>query len=153
MSEEDQAKTITFFQALNSVSVDNGFDMGLVISESAKASDLVGLIPPKASSEIISITSKDHPDDILNKIIKAFESKKWVILEMEDVYMPGRLYNQLRLLSISNRLEITNLMGNDEKEVVVKQPIESRIFVIANENISQKLGVPFMSLFGSVLKI
>ena len=153
MQEETQIKAITFFQALESVSANNTFGIGLVLSESIKASDLVGLIPPKSSSEIIAITSKDHPDEILKKIIELFKNKKWIILEMEEAYLPGRLYNQLRLLSVNNRLEINNLMGSEEKEVIVRQPEESRIFVVTNEKISQELGAHFMSLFGSVLKI
>ena len=44
-------------------------------------------------------------------------------------------------------------MGSNEKEIIVEQPLESKVFAIATKEISETLGVPFMSLFGSVLKI
>lgn len=153
MSEEDQVKTITFFQALNTVTPNNTFDMGLVVSQSGKVNDLIGLIPTQASYEIVAVSSKEHPDDILKKIVEAFQNKKWVILELEEAYMPGRLYNQLRLLSLENKLEVVNLMSSNEQETVIQQPEESRVFVVTNKEVSEKLGVSFMSLFGSVLNI
>ena len=151
ISQKNQIQTITYFQALNTVSGGQNFDLGLVITKNGKAGDLVGLMPAAANIEVFSLSSKDHPDDALKKLIEALKSHKWFVLELEDDYMPGRIYNQLRLLATTNKMEVVNLLGSKEKETVIKQSADSRIVVVTNHKIAKKLGYQFTRLFGSVL--
>ena len=152
-SEEEQIKTITFFQALDNVLNGQNFDLGLVVTNRFKAEDFLGLIPPKATADIFTLTTKEHPDDAILQIVESFKSNKWFILELQESYMPSQLYGQLRSLSVSNRLDIQNLLGSDEKEMIVEQPKESRVVVITTNEIAEKLGNQFKGLFGPVLNI
>ncbi len=148
----DGKKLTLFFQGLRDFSYQGVFDMGLIISNHAPKKDaLAKFLPKKSDLEIISVNQNSFPDEIISKIIEGFDAKKWIVIDLEDGSMPGRLYNQLRLLAAVNRIQIFHLAGRRNEEVNVKQPGESRVVVVSSrENLERIENPTFINLFGVV---
>jgi len=156
MSTKEQEKNLKkFFEAIDRVTNRGLYDLGLVVkTEKQKTSDLVRLIPKDKRAEVFKFNNKLIADDLLKFIIKIFEEKKWGFIELEDIFLPGKVYNQLRLLSISNRLQVLGLAGSKEGEINLKQPKESRIIMIGNEDILSQIKIPtFLRLFGPIINL
>lgn len=152
MITKGQKDNITsFFQALEKVSHQGLYDLGLIVkTPKLKTSDLIQLIPKGKKAEIFKFNNKLIADDLIKFIIKVFEDKKWGLIELEDGFLPSTAYNQLRLLSINNRLQIFE----QEKEINWKQPEECRLIIIGDEEVLSQIKIPtFLRLFGPIINL
>ena len=155
MITKEQEKNIKeFFEAIDKVSNQGLYDLGLVVkTKKQKVENLKKLVPKGAKAEVLKFNSKLIADDLLKFMIKIFKEKKWGLIELEDGFLPGRAYNQLRLLSANNRLQIFDLAGENE-EINLKQPKESRIIIVGNEDILSQIKIPtFLRLFGPIINL
>lgn len=153
-SQKQREKIKKFFEAIDKVSHEPGdlYDLGLIISDTHKVEDLISLSPYPKRTEVFNLSSEVHPDNFLKALIQAFRNKKWLLVEIRDGYLPGRIYNQLRLLSLQNRLQIFNL--GDEEEINYKMPPESRIVFLSSQESLSKINNPtFLKLFGPIIRI
>lgn len=138
-----------FIKAVELVKVENLWSMGLVVNKSGKRIFWNKLIKkPKVKVEIISDKTET---EILKEIFKGIKSKKWIILEIKD-NLSSKVYSQLKLLSISNRIQFK------EKENIVdlQQTEKTRIIVTGLKeviNLVQKQHPDFKNLFGPVITI
>lgn len=142
---------VSFFQALEKISHQGLYDLGLIIkTPKLKTADLIKLIPRGKKAEIFRFNIKSAADDLIRFIVKIFQEKKWGLIELEDGFLPSRAYNQLRLLSINNRLQIFE----QEKEINLKQPEECRLIIIGNEEVLSQIKIPtFLRLFGPIINL
>jgi len=94
-----------------------------------------------------------YADDFLKKLVEAFRSKKWFIVEVKHTYFPGPVYNQLRLIDRLGRIQILNLEG--EKEVLdMKMPQESRLVLIMEKDILDNFEIPnVLNLIGPIKEV
>jgi len=156
MISKTQKETIKkFFQAIDKVLHSPGdlCDLGLIISDKIKINDLIDLTPYPERVEVFNLSEKNSPDEFLNKLVECFKNKKWSLVELKDGYFPSTIYNPLRILSIQNRLQISDLTGKQEA-IDLRIPEESRIiFLIDQENLSKINNTDFIKLFGPVIKI
>jgi hypothetical protein len=157
MKKLDQIQKLNkFFQALEKVSHPPGelYDLGLILKENNWGiNELKKAVPYPERTEVFELNEKIHPDEFLKKIINCFENKKWLLVEVENGYLPGRIYNQLRLLSCQNRLQVFNLIG-EKDEINLKMPKETRIVFIFNKESLAKVNIPnFLALFGPIIKL
>jgi len=73
---------------------------------------------------------------------------------LEDGFLPAKAYNQLRLLSINNHLQVFDLADKKGEEADIKQPKESRIIIVGNEEVLSKIKIPtFLRLFGPIINL
>lgn len=151
-----QKETIKkFFQAIDKVlhSPGNLCDLGLIISDKIKINDLIDLTPYPERVEVFNLSEKNGSDEFVNKLVECFKNKKWSLVELKDGYLPSIIYNQLRILSAQNRLQVPDLAGKQEV-IDLKMPEESRIvFLINQESLSKINNTDFIKLFGPVIKI
>ena len=156
MVQTQQEQLKKFFMALEKVSHLPGelYDMGLVVSDEIKIEDLSGVLEESGiASEKFILSIETNADDFLKKIMQVFENKKWLLVEIINGYLPAKIYNQLRLLSIQNRLQLLDLMDNNKIEDI-KMPKESRVvFWATQRSIAQIANPGFINLFGPVIKI
>ena len=152
-AKTDKKRLELLFKGLKEFSCEGIFDMGLIISKSVpKKSELDQFFPKGIQHEVISVGKESFPDDVIAEILDAFQDKKWVVISLEDGVLPGRLYNQLRLLATLNRIQIMNLTGKNEANV--RQPKESRVVLVSSKENLEKIENPtFMNLFGMVADI
>lgn len=153
---KSQKETIKkFFQAIDKVLHSPGdlCDLGLIISDKIKINDLIDLTPYPEKVEVFDLSEKGSSDEFVNKLGECFKNKKWSLVELKDGYLPGGIYNQLRILSVQNRLQISDLA--DGQEIIdLRMLEESRIvFLINQENLSKINNTDFIKLFGPVIKI
>lgn len=143
-----------FFEALKKVSHGPGeiYDLGLIISNNLKPKDLIKFAPQPEKTEVFCLSEKNNPREFLKTLIGVFEEKKWLLIELIDGYLPSEVYNQLRLLSINNRLQIFNLDNKEKTDL--KMPKESRVvFLASKESIAKIIEPSFLNLFGPVINI
>lgn len=151
INKKQKTELENFFLVLNRVSSHGLYDLGLIVkTKKQKMMDLVKFIPKAKKAEIFRFNSKLIADDLLKFIIKVFEEKKWGLIELEDGFLPGRAYNQLRMLSTNNRLQIFD----KEKEMNLKQPEECQLIIIGNEEVLSQIKIPtFLRLFGPIINL
>ncbi len=154
VTQEQEKNLKEFFEAIDRVTNRGLYDLGLIVkTKKQKTSDLIKLIPRDKKAEIFKFNSKLMADDLLKFIIKVFKEKKWGLIKLEDIFLPGKAYNQLRLLSTSNRLQVLGLTGEKE-EINLKQPKESRIIIVGNDEVLSQIKIPtFLRLFGPTINL
>jgi len=89
-------------------------------------------------------------EDVIDKIVEAFQKNKWVFLEIKkDIDSP--LLNQLKHLANYNSFQLIDYRGKDVFEM--KMPENSRVIVFAERDfIENKISYPhFYRLFGPTL--
>ena len=156
VTKEQKRNIEKFFQALDKISHPPGdlYDLGLIISDIIKAKNLINLAPYPEKVRVFSLSEKIHPDEFLKQLVECFKNKKWLLVELKDGYLPGRIYNQLRLLSIQNRLQISDLIGKEKEIIDLEMPKESRIVFLTSQESLSKIGNPnLIKLFGPIVKI
>lgn len=154
ITQQKQIDLITFFQALDRVVSDHGFDMALVVKKKNQdTKEFLGLLPPERDGIIFTYDETAHPDDALKALLNAFENKKWFFLHVERDNISGRVYNQLRLLASINRIQIAHLIGSEEEVAEKKQPPQSRVVITVTKNTLEKLEHHIMQLFGPIIYI
>ena len=151
--QEDNLKT--FFGSLDRISNQGLYDLGLITkTKEQKTEELAKFVPKNIKVEIFKFSSKLVADDLLKFIIKVFEEKKWGLIELEDGFLPAKAYNQLRLLSINNHLQVFDLADKKGEEADIKQPKESRLIIVGNEEVLSKIKIPtFLRLFGPIINL
>lgn len=155
MISKTQKETIKkFFEAVENISHGPGeiYDLGLVISDNLKSKDLVKFVPRPKEVEVFNLSGKSNSQKFLKTLATTLEEKRWLLINLEDGYLPSAIYSQLRLLSTNNCLQIFSLDGAGKTDF--KMPKESRIVVLANKNSMAKIdNSSFLSLFGPVINI
>ena len=155
MISKTQKETIKkFFEAVENVFHGPGeiYDLGLVISDNLKSKDLVKFSPRPKEVGVFNLSEKSNSQEFLKTLITTFEDKKWLLVNIENGYLPSAIYSQLRLLSTNNCLQIFSLDGAGK--IDFKMPKESRIVVLANKDSMARINNPnFINLFGPVINI
>jgi len=151
LNKKQKENMVAFFEAIDKASHQGLYDLGLIVkTPKLKISDLIKLIPKGKKAEIFRFNIKETVDELIKFIIKAFKEKKWGLIELEDGFLPSRAYNQLRLLSINNRLQIFE----QEKEMNLKQPEECRLIIVGDEEVLSQIKIPtFLRLFGPIINL
>lgn len=133
-----------FFRALEKVKVEGRWSMGLIIAD-LKAVDF-GLL--KSAKEKIIVDGALLPAAVIKKIIKAFAEGEWVVLEIKGT-LPAEVYNQLKLLSTQNRIQLPD--GE-----VARQPESARIVAVAEPETVKSIEIEypdFKYLFGPIINL
>ena len=132
-----------FFKVLKLVKSGGNYDLGLMIYEKKpKLPAAIKIIPVKAGAANL---------ESLKQIYQTLKKGSWLAIDLQTV-MPGEVYGQLRLLSLSNRLQIIY----KDKIIDLKQPEKCRIIVMGGKQIiadNKKTYPDLMNLFGPVIII
>ncbi len=155
----DKEKLNTFIRLLKIVHtmppVVGQCDLGLIVKEpksKISSDDVLNEIKKIVDIEKIDYDQSVIDEDVIEKIIEAFEKNKWVFLEIKkDISSP--LLNQLKHLANHNILQLLDYRGKDLVEI--KIPENSRIIVFAERDfIENKISYPhFYRLFGPTLSL
>jgi len=153
----DKEKLETFIKLLQKVRKQpNGtFDLGLIIREpnsEVNYSEILEEIKKIVDIEEIVYDQSVFDEDIIEKLINAFEKEKWVFLVIKKD-IGSTLLNQLKHLSNYNALQLLNYHGKDLVEI--KMPENSKVIVFAERDfIENKITYPhFYRLFGPTLSL
>ena len=133
-----------FFNAVEKIKVDGLWSLGLIIGQT-KVTEL-DLIDHK--KEKIIIDDSLTVQAFLDLFMKAFVNGAWVILEIKK-NLSAEIYNQLKLLSTQNRLQLPT--GE-----VVHQPGSVRIVAVVETKTLKLIEVfypDFRYLFGPVINL
>jgi hypothetical protein len=131
------------------------FDLGLIVKEPQSrigAKKVFEEIKKIVDIERIVYDETIFDEDVINKIVDAFQKNKWVFLEIKkDIGSP--LLNQLKHLANHNFLQLIDYRGKDVFEM--KMPENSRMIVFAERDfIENKISYPyFYRLFGPTLSL
>lgn len=83
-----------FFETIDKVSHQGLYDLGLIVkSKDQKIEDLLKFTPKEKKVEIFKFNNELIVDDLLEFIIKVFKEKKWGLIELENGFLPGSVYN------------------------------------------------------------
>ncbi len=131
------------------------FDLGLIVKEpksQVNENEIFQKVQKLVNIENITYDKSLFDEDVIEKIIAAFEKNKWIFLEIKkDIKSP--LLNQLKHLSNHNLLQLVGYKGKDVFEM--KMPEKSRLIVFAERDfIENKITYPhFYRLFGPTLSV
>jgi len=131
------------------------FDLGLIVKEQksqVKVKEFFEEIKKLVDIERIVYDEKIFDEDVIDKIVDAFQKNKWVFLEIKkDIGSP--LLNQLKHLANYNSFQLIDYQGKDIFEM--KMPENSRLIVFAERDfIENKITYPhFYRLFGPTLSL
>jgi len=131
------------------------FDLGLIVKEQksqVKVKEFFEEIKKLVDIERIVYDEKIFDEDVIDKIVDAFQKNKWVFLEIKkDIGSP--LLNQLKHLANYNSFQLIDYQGKDVFEM--KIPENSRLIVFAERDfIENKISYPhFYGLFGPTLSL
>lgn len=131
------------------------FDLGLIVKESESkinSEEVLAAIRKIVESEKVIYDKLITDEDMIEKIIEAFENNKWIFLEIKKD-ISSLLLNQLKHLANSNSLRLIDYKGRDLAEI--KMPENSRVIVFSERDfIENKITYPyFYRLFGPTLSI
>ena len=154
MNQEKLKKFIRLLQKVQKQS-NRTFDLGLIIKESKSkiSSDkILEAIKKLTDIEKITYDKSIADEEVIEKIIDAFEKSKWVFLEIEK-NISSPLLNQLKHLANHNILQLIEYKGKDLFEM--KMPKDSRLIVFSERDfIENKITYPhFYRLFGPTLSL
>jgi hypothetical protein len=131
------------------------FDLGLIIKEpksKVSAEEVFEEIKKIIFIERIIYDERVTDEDVIDKIVDAFEKGNWIFLEInKDI--GSQLLNQLKHLANSNSFQILDYRGKDVFEM--KMPENSRVIVFVERDfIEHKITYPhFYILFGPILSL
>jgi hypothetical protein len=151
----DKEKLKTFIHLLQKVQkqLSQTFDLGLIVKElesQIEVKEVFEEIKKIVNIERIIYDETTFDEDVIDKIVDAFQENKWVFLEIKkDIGSP--LLNQLKHLANHNLLQLIDYQGKDVFEM--KMPENSRLIVFAERDfIENKISYPhFYRLFGPTL--
>lgn len=146
ITQEDQIKLKDFF---NFVSATQSLSLIILhkIAEFDKtAKEVVMLLDkPKADFEINEDT---QPEDFVKVLRDAFSAQKWLFLKIKTPYLPGPIYQQLRLLSTINRID-PQMSG----DFIEKPKAVGLVALWTNENLENCPLPNMLDLFGGVYRV
>ena len=147
----EHGKIIAFFNAVQKISSNGNFEMGLLVKKPRQQTEfLLPLAFSAAPPCLISVSNSSVPEEILAKLSEALEKKQWIFLELADGILPARVYNQVRLLASTNRLDYLPSGAHDF--AAMRQQPESRLIVLVSEgNLKKITHQKFLDLFGPIL--
>ena len=131
------------------------FDLGLIVKEPKSQTEVEKVfeeIKKVVDIERIVYDGTIFDEDVIDKIVDAFQKNKWVFLETKkDIGSP--LLNQLKHLANHNCLQLIDYQGKDVFEM--KMPENSRVIVFAERDfIENKISyLHFYKLFGPTLSL
>lgn len=130
-------------------------DLGLIVKEpksKISSNKVLETIKKIINIEKITYDKSIFDEDVIEKIIEAFEKGKWIFLEIKkDIASP--LLNQLKHLANHNILQLLNYKGHDLAEI--KMPENTRVIIFTERNfIEKEITYPhFYRLFGPTLSL
>jgi hypothetical protein len=148
-SQTNQLKKL--FKSLELVSHSPGqiFDLGLVVSNLATATEIAGL--KDNLSTFILQDANNHPDFLLKALKQSFKEKKWLLIDWQVDNVNSDIYQLLRQLSADNMIQLNN---KDDKLDIIRLPAETRIVVLVHPQRMEQMGdYQFVKLFGPVLNL
>jgi len=131
------------------------FDLGLIVKEPQsriEVKEVFEEIKKIVDIEKVVYDETIFDEDVIDKIVGAFQKNKWVFLEIKkDIGSP--LLNQLKHLANHNSVQLIDYQGKDVFEM--KIPENSRVIVFAERDfIENKITYfHFYRLFGPTLSI
>jgi hypothetical protein len=131
------------------LAVDRGC-LGLVVTASEVAA--LALPFPKGKIGHATVGSDADPEDAITALLGAAQDTRWCRLDLVDGNLPGRVYNQLRMLATSGHLQIVN-PAIEVGMTDVRWPVEAKIVVVISQASLDAMTVPaFLDLFGPILR-
>lgn len=135
-----------FFNALERVKAGGHWSMGLIIADAdAEAVDFTSL---KNDKEKIIIDGAPSPELAIKKMVEILAAGEWIILEIKNS-LPSEVYNQLRLLSSQNRLQLAD-------GAVICQPDTSRVVAVVSASTIKNIEVAYPDFkfsFGPIINL
>jgi len=153
----DKKELNTFIRLLQKVFTQKqpAFDLGLIVKEPKsriEVKEVFEEIKKIVDIKGIVYDEKIFDEDVIDKIVDAFQKNKWVFLEIKkDIHSP--LLNQLKHLANYNSFQLIDYQGQDIFEM--KMPENSRVIVYAERDfIENRISYPhFYRLFGPTLSL
>lgn len=138
-----------FVQALALIKTDDRWSMGLITNRSGEEIDWQKKLGQKVSR--VEVTEDKSDRELTEEIRTVLIGDKWLVLDLKTT-ITNEIYKMLRLLSMSNRLQI---IGQSEIENI-KQSDKTRVVVTGINEIISKIGEnypDFTKLFGLSMDI
>jgi len=131
------------------------FDLGLIVKEPTcqiEVKEVFEEIKKIVDIERIIYDETIFDEDVIDKIVDAFQKNKWVFLEIKKD-IKSLLLNQLKHLANYNSFQLIDYQGKDVFDM--KMPENSRVIVSAERDfIENKISYPhFYRLFGPTLNL
>ena len=153
----DKEKLKLFIHLLQKVQkpLNKTFDLGLIVKEpesEISSNRIFEEIKQIVAIEKITYDESSFDEEIIEKIINAFEKGRWIFLEIKKD-IGSLLLNQLKHLVNYNALQLIDYRGKEVFEM--KMPEDARVIVFAERDfIENKISYPhFYILFGPTLSI
>jgi len=153
----EEEKLNTFIRLLQKVKKQPSqtFDLGLIVKElgsQIEVEEVFEEIKKIVDIERIVYDETIFDEDVIDKIVDAFQKNKWVFLEIKKD-IGSSLLNQLKHLANYNSFQLIDYQGEDVFEM--KMPENSRLIVFAERDfIENKISYPhFYRLFGPTLSL
>jgi hypothetical protein len=153
----DKKELNTFIHLIQKVFTQKqpALDLGLIVKEPKsriEAKKVFEEIKRIVDAERIVYDETIFDEDVIDKIVDAFQKNKWVFLEIKKD-IGSSLLNQLKHLANYNSFQLIDYQGEDIFEM--KMPENSRLIVFAERDfIENKISYPhFYRLFGPTLSL
>ena len=127
--------------------------MGLIIVQGGQKQEVLEAVRAEIKEvEVFDFNAGALPENFLLVLVKALENKKWLVVNLNGGRVDGQIYNQLRRLAATNRLQIFHWQG--QAEFNLKQSSASRVIFLASWPEIEALVLPeFTRLFGPALDL
>jgi len=144
----DKERFVKFIKAVELVAPQGRAAMGLVVNKSGESVKWTDFLTDPVIIAVDGLS--DSPAELIVKLGQAVADGRRIVLEIKD-RLPGELFAQLRMLTISNRMQ----MANGEKITDVKLA-GARIVVVGLSEVIDRVKKEypdFIGLFGPVIEV
>ena len=144
----DKERFVKFIKAVELVAPQGRAAMGLVVNKSGMTVKWPEFLTDPMIVEVDGLS--ESPVELIVKLGQAVADGRRIVLEIKD-RLPGELFAQLRMLTISNRMQ----MANGEKITDVKLA-GARIVVVGLSEVIDRVKKEypdFIGLFGPVIEV
>ena len=144
----DKERFVKFVKAVELVAPQGRAAMGLVVNKSGESVKWTDFLTDPVIIAVDGLS--DSPAELIVKLGQAVADGRRIVLEIKD-RLPGELFAQLRMLTISNRMQ----MANGEKITDVKLA-GARIVVVGLSEVIDRVKKEypdFIGLFGPVIEV
>jgi len=144
----DTQKIDDFVQSLDKVDPAYGKDIGIIVCENGNEVESVLSNLSEQSGTVLKADGKKTADNLIHTMSKQLEQGGSVYFEI-GTYLPPKLYNQLKLIAESARVQYFQPEGDE----TVDLPDDARIVLILSKSNLEKLNYSNIFMLGPVLNV
>ncbi len=149
INQEKKEKIRFFFNALSNVQPNYGKDIGLIVSAEEILEDLKSLVPNSNLVTIFDLTSDTYITGFLENLAKSLSKESIIFVRIHE-YLDPAFYNQLYLISKSNRMDIFGPTKDDAINISDK----AMLILVSTDNELENLNYKnILNIVGPVLRI